>query len=488
MASSLLNIGQTGMGASKKALQTTTHNISNANTEGYSRQEARMETNTPKRIGSNIYGTGVHVKSVKRAHDQLVEKKLGKSITEHEFFDERNFQLNQVQDIFNEIDSDGMNKILNRFFNSFRELSNQPENQTIRSLVRDNAQLVVSDFHRIDEQLNRSVDHIHGKIGGAVEEINSYSRSIASLNKKIQELEVIGQETGDLRDQRDTAIRGLAEYSEINTYVDGKGRQIVNFEGIGTLVAGGEIQELKAAVNTTDSSDATQRESLEVYFKDKPSAPISYKFKSGKIGALFRVRDEDIASAREDLNKLASGLVAGTNALHRRGFANKKLPVDEMGRPFITGDVNQVTNIDFFKAPKNPANALAQIELSDAIKSDVNNIATGLEPNKPGDNRVAIAISKLQHEKMLGGGTTTLEEKYLNTVGEIGLKASKNNLDLEQSSGLLAQAKSVKERISGVSLDEETANMVKYQHAYEASARVIKVANEMFDEVIGLMR
>ena len=153
MGSSLLNIGHTGMNASKKALQTTTHNISNANTEGYSRQEARMETNKPKRVGSNIYGTGVHVKSVKRAHDTLVEKKLSKTITEHKFFDERNFQLNQVQDIFNEINSDGLNKILNRFFNSFRELSNQPENQTIRSLVRDNAKLVVDDFHRIDEHL-----------------------------------------------------------------------------------------------------------------------------------------------------------------------------------------------------------------------------------------------------------------------------------------------------------------------------------------------
>lgn len=488
MSSSLLNIGHTGMHASKKALQTTTHNISNANTEGFSRQEARMETNRPKRIGSNIYGTGVHVKSVKRAHDKLVEKKLNKNITEHDFFSERGFQLTQVEDVFNEINSDGLNKILNRFFNSFRELSNQPENQTIRSLVRDNAQLVVDDFKRINDELNSSVDHIHDKITGAIQEINSYSATIAKLNKKIQELEVIGQETGDLRDQRDMAISSLSEYAEVNTYVDGKGRYVVNYVGVGTLVAGGETQELKAGVDTTDRSIASEKESVEVYFKDKPSAPISYKLKSGKLGALLKVRNEDIASVRNELNELATGLVNATNALHRRGFANKELPVDEQGRPFITGDLGQVTNISFFSDITDPAKAISQIALSQKVLEDVNNIATALEPNKPGDNRIALAISKLQHEKILQGGSTSFEEQYLNTVGEVGLKASKTNLDLEQSAGLLAQAKSVKERISGVSLDEETANMVRYQHAYEASARVIKVANEMFDEVIGLMR
>jgi len=117
----------------------------------------------------------------------------------------------------------------------------------------------------------------------------------------------------------------------------------------------------------------------------------------------------------------------------------------------------------------------------------VNNIAAGIEPNSPGDNRVAIAISRLQHEKILGEGTTTLEEHYLKTVGNVGMQVAKSKIDTEQSGGILAQARSIKERISGVSLDEETANMVKYQNAYEASAKVIKASDEMFKAVLGLM-
>jgi len=115
-------------------------------------------------------------------------------------------------------------------------------------------------------------------------------------------------------------------------------------------------------------------------------------------------------------------------------------------------------------------------------------IVAGLEPNSPGDNRIAIAISKLQHEKILGEGTTTFEESYQKSVGKIGLSTAKSKIDYEQSGGILAQAKSIKERVSGVSIDEETANMVKYQHAYDASARMIKTADEMFDSVLGMMR
>jgi len=111
-----------------------------------------------------------------------------------------------------------------------------------------------------------------------------------------------------------------------------------------------------------------------------------------------------------------------------------------------------------------------------------------LEPNAPGDNRVAVAISKLQHEKLLDEGTSTLEEKYLQSIAHVGLETGKARLDTEQSEGILAQTRSLKERISGVSIDEETANMVRYQHAYDASAKVLKTADDMFKTVLGIMR
>ena len=116
-------------------MSTTSHNIANANTEGFSRQEVRTETNPTLPEGDYVLGTGVEIQSIKRSHDELVEKKLNTSITSHKFNEERSLQLGNIEELFNEINSEGMNKILNRFFNSFRELSNQPENETIRNVV-----------------------------------------------------------------------------------------------------------------------------------------------------------------------------------------------------------------------------------------------------------------------------------------------------------------------------------------------------------------
>ena len=129
----------------------------------------------------------------------------------------------------------------------------------------------------------------------------------------------------------------------------------------------------------------------------------------------------------------------------------------------------------------------AYIQLSKPVLQDLTNIVTAEKHNSPGDNRIALAISKLQHEKVLDGGTTTLEEKYLQSIGKIGLETGKARLDTEQSEGLKALTESLREKIAGVSIDEETANMLRYQHAYEASARVMKSAGEMFQTVLAIM-
>ena len=123
----MLNIGNSGLTASRKRLTTTGHNISNANTEGFSRQRAPQEATRPISHGNLVLGTGTRIARVERIHDQYLEKKLGASITEHLFHKERNFQLTQIENVLNEVDVAGFNNLLNKFFNAFRELSQQPD-------------------------------------------------------------------------------------------------------------------------------------------------------------------------------------------------------------------------------------------------------------------------------------------------------------------------------------------------------------------------
>lgn len=487
MGADLLKIGQSGLFAAKQSMSTTSHNIANANTEGYSRQEVRTENSITLPEGNYVLGTGVEIQSIKRSHDELIEKKLNTSITNHKFNEERTLQLGHVEEIFNEINSEGMNKILNRFFNSFRELSNQPENETVRNVVKENAKIVVQDFHRITANLDDVRASINKKISLAVDEINGLAKIIGNLNKEINVQEVSGGMANDLRDQRDRALRTLAEYFPLQTYTDNQGQFVVSIEGVGSIVAGGLVQELAAGHAVNQGETSADKGEVQIYFANRPGVPMTDKIKNGSLGALIRTRNEDVATLEKQVDELAHGLVLATNAIHRRGFANHPVPVDAQGNPVPNAASRPVTGINFFKEPLDLKRAAEYIALSDEIEADPNNIATALEPNKPGDNRVALAISKLQHEKVLGGGTTTFEEQYLKSVGNIGLQAGKSKIDEEQSHGILAQAKSFKERLAGVSLDEEAANMIRYQNAYEASAKVIRASDEMFKAVLNLL-
>ncbi len=485
--SDLLNIGKSGLFASKRAMSTTSHNIANANTDGFSRQEVRQETSVTMPEGDYVLGTGTQIQSIKRQHDELVEKKLNTSLTGNNFDKERALQLGHVEEIFNEINSEGMNKVLNRFFNSMRELSNQPENETIRNVVKENAKIVVGDFHRIQSNLDDVRGQINKKISLAVDDINMLTKNIAKLNKEINIEEVTSGMANDLRDQRDRSIRTLAEYFPIQTHTDDQGQYIVGVEGLGSLVSGSLSQELKVGSTVKQGQNSSDKGDVEVFFASRKSLNISENLKGGTLGALLKTRNEEIIQLEGQVDELAHGLVLATNAIHRKGFANHPVPTDAQGNPIPNAAGRQVTGINFFKEPLDMKRAAEYIDISDEIKEDVNNIATALSPNTPGDNRIALAISKLQHEKVLAGGTTTFEEQYLKSVGHIGLQAGKAKINEEQSGGILAQAKSVKERLAGVSLDEEAANMIRYQNSYEASAKVMRASDEMFKAVLNLL-
>jgi flagellar hook-associated protein 1 len=487
LAADLLSIGKSGLFTAKKSMSTTSHNIANANTEGYSRQEVRTETGPAIGEGDYVLGNGVEVQSIRRQHDELVEKKLNTATSTNKYNEERTLQLSHVEEVFNEINSEGMNKILNRFFNSFRELSNQPENETVRNVVKENAKIVTGDFHRIQDNLDHIRANVNKKISLSVDEINGLTKTIAQLNKEINIQEVSGGMANDLRDTRDRALRTLTEFFPINCYSDNHGQYVVSIDGVGSLVAGGLNQELKAGTSVTNGDSSADKGNVEIYFANRPGVPISGNIKGGTLGALLKTRNEDVDKLEKQLDELAHGLVLATNSIHRRGFANHPVPVDAQGNPVPNAASRPVTGINFFKEPLDLKRAAEYIDLSDAVKEDVNNIATALEANKPGDNRIALAISKLQHEKVLGGGTTTFEEQYLKSVGDIGLQTGKSKIDQEQSAGILAQAKSFKERLTGVSLDEEAANMIRYQNAYEASAKVIRASDEMFKSVLNLL-
>ncbi len=478
----ILSIGKSGLGAGKKSMEVAGHNIANANTEGYSRQRVKQTTGIPIVKDGLVMGSGARVHGVERIDARHIEQRLTGAISNHEYNQGRLGQLEQVEIIFNETESEGLNKIVNKFFNSFRELANQPENETMRSVVRENAQLIVKDFNRIRSTLDELARNIDKRLEQEVVNINQLSHHLADINRKIVNLEALDGESGDLRDQRDVVVRSLAEYFDLNTYVDNKNHFIVNAEGVGTVICATEVQELAVRGQPAETSSNGMSGALELYLKNRPNGFISEKFPNGKLAALLKVRNEDLRKMQTDIDQIAYALTKSVNAIHSRGFIYK---------PGVTVDgenVHEFTGIKFFKELSSSENAATEMAISTEVREDLANIVTALSPNAPGDNRAALAVSKLESAKLMAEGTATIEEQYLKSIGHVGVQTGKARIDSEQSEGLLAQTRAVKERITGVSLDEEAANMIKFQHAYEASAKVLKAADEMFQVVLGIKR
>jgi flagellar hook-associated protein 1 FlgK len=487
LSNELLGIGKSGLGAAKRNLATTSHNIANANTEGFSRQRAELVAYKPQGQGNIVIGKGVDVKSVRRIHDELIEKKVRSNTSEHNYNIERSWQLNQAEEIFNEINGEGMNKLLNNFFNNFRELSNQPENDSIRSIVRDSAQTVTRDFGRISNSIKEIQHSIDKKIVASVDEVNTLAENIAKLNVEISQIEIVHGETGDLRDQRDLAVKSLSEFFDIESYENERGQFVINAPGVGSIVVGSETLKMTAAP-LKDNTDPDMDGKVEIFFQSRPGHRIGPKFESGKLAALVETRNVEVMGMKKKMDQMAYQLSQAVNAIHRKGYINKMLPVDENGQVKNDGSVEKITGIDFFKNLDRVHDAAEKLSLSQLVQDDPIYIATALEANSPGDNRVALAITKLQHEKLNHQGTATFEEDYLKMVGSLGGSAAKSKVLEEQSKGILAQSTSLKERVSGVSLDEEAANMIRFQHQYQAAAKVISASEEMFDAILNMKR
>ena len=485
---SLLNIAKTGLGASRKALEIAGHNIANVNTKGYTRQRIHQQTAPSVKRDGIVSGLGVFVKGVDRVHDPQLEKRMQKSLSDVAYHEERNQQIKKIEDVFNDLGVEGLNNVLNNFYNTFRELANYPDNESIRTLVRERAEFVAEKFRQTRQHIDDFSQIIDQKIKIEIDDVNNILSTIARLNKDIKEVENTSGAEPNLRDKRDQSIRELAKFFKIKTYIDGQGDYNVAAENLGSLVVGGVFQNLSAALGEQKGLGADASGEMHIYIGTNVNRPVDKKIRGGKVGSLVRMRNEDVRFLQHKMDKIAYEFVNTVNAVHRKGYANRKVNTDRHGVANTIDSKGKTTGIDFFKPPEKVYGASLKMDVSDEIKGDLSNIVTALSPNSPGDNRVALAISKLQHEKIMVGGTATIEEDYLQTVAKVGMEAGRAKIEEEQAKGVLSQVESIKERISGVSIDEETANMVRLQHVYGASAKVMQTAKDLFDTVLSIKR
>lgn len=468
----MMDVGRRSLANSQTALQTTAHNVANRSTEGYSRQRVDIVTNEPIGEGNLRIGMGARAGTVTRTNNEYLEKQIEREGNQLGFFSARSEMLGRVEEVYNEQTNEGLNHSIGNFFNSFRELSNNPESLATRTQVKESAMHMARDFQHVNKQLADIQADADFRIATKVEEINQLCEEIANLNQKVQSVELSGVSANDERDRRDLLVKQLSEKVNIR-YGESKDGQLTITAGrTAVLVSGYSHQKLEA--RGTPGRDGKAEGNFEVFYKSTDhSTPVNVtkQFTGGEIGGLLQVRDEVINEFSHGMDRVAYSLALDANLAHAQGY-------DRYGK---TGNL-------LFEMQDGVAGAASKISVSKDVMEDVSKIAAAGQSGAPGDNRIANVLSSLQYQRAMGDGTATYDDFYNSLVGKIGIEAQRSNSAHQSQGDIVKNLKNIRESMSGVSLDEETTKMIEFQKTFDASARLIRTADEMMDTVLALKR
>jgi flagellar hook-associated protein 1 len=469
---SMMDVGRRSLMNSQTALQTTAHNVANKSTEGYSRQRVDLVSNLPIGEGKVRIGMGARAGSVTRTSNEYLEKQLEREGNQMGFYNSRSEMLSRVEQVYNEQVNKGLNHSLGNFFNSFRELSNNPESLATRTQVKESAEYLAKDFQRVHGQMTEIQRDADFRITVKVEEVNQLTKEIANLNEKIQSVEIAGANANDERDRRDLLVKQLSEKVNIR-YAEGDGGALTITAGnTAVLVSGHSSRELIVA--STPGNDGKREGNVDILYKStEHSTPVNVtrQMTGGEIGGLIDVRDNVANKMIEGMDDLAYMVSLETNRAHVQGY-------DRNGR---TGNM-------FFAMPEEVHGAAERMKLSEEVSKDVSRIAAAGQPDAPGDNRIANILGGLEYKQVFGNGSSTMNDHYNSLVGKIGIEAQRANSARESQADILGQLKNIRESVSGVSMDEEMTKMIEFQKTFDASARLVRTADEMMDTVLNLKR
>jgi len=444
--------------AQQGALEVTTNNIANANTPGYSREVPTFEENPPVLMGNTMVGTGVSMSSVESVRDNILNLRIDQETSEQSSLNSYVDSMNQVQALFNETQSSGLQTDLSNFFNSFQSLATDPTSSSLRQSVIIAGQNLSGAFNQTSQNLATIQQGLDQSVVQTVDQINQLSTQIAGLNQQIQEVSNAGDNPGSLEDQRDEDLTNLSNLIDTAVVYANNGTVSVTTSNGALLVAGDQSDALSTQINTVTGMH-------DVYAQ---GTDITSTIAGGQLQGLIRARDYTIPAVQSPLDNLAASLISAVNEQQTAGY-----------------DLNGEPGVDFFTpfTPSTPgSDAGAAATMSVALTNPDQVAASG--DGTQGDNSNATALADLQNATIVSGQTAG--DYYSNMIDQVGNDVSNATSEQEAVGLVLQQLSNQQSSISGVSLDEEATNLVMYQRAYEAAARVISVVDELNEATIDM--
>ena len=456
----IMNVAEQALLTQQRAISVTSHNIANVNTPGYSRQQLTMTTNTPTESSVGLMGNGVIGESIERIYDRYLSAQINNESQGLGRWDAQKDALELVEVIFNETGGAGLNESMSKFWDAWQALSNDPAGSIERQILVTAGQVLATSFNQFEANLSQSQQHLDLILSGTVADINRLSEQVFDLNAKIVSSEAGTMNANDYRDQREQLLMELSELIDINTFENTDGAVSVLINNGRPLVSVSQFWQL-----STETIGAGLQEVVWVH-DTGITTNVHADISSGRLKGLIEARDIIILDYKSRLDMLAGVLRADLNLLHQGGF-----------------DLNGIAGEEFFVG----TGTAADLEVNPNIVADLDLIAAAdTALTVPGDNRNAIEIANLQYQLNMGG-TQSYNDFFSAIVRDVGTERLKSDAYYKHQSDMMMQLVNQRESVSGVSLDEEMMNLIKFQNAYSAAAKLITTADEMMEMVLQLV-
>lgn len=539
--SNIFDVGSSALNSLQRAISTTGNNIANANTDGYSRQEVEFASRTPNRIGGVTLGTGVEISSIRRAYDQFLTQDVQARTSSSGYYSLYSTTAEQIDNLMAD-PATSISSAMDKFFAAMEAVANSPTSQPERQVLLSEAGTLANRFNYVDARLSELAENTNEQMSVFVMDINQHTKDIAQLNQQIARLErTPGGSPNDLLDQRDRAIESLSKLVRVDTRLQADGSVNVFTSSGHRLVsqAGAETVRLTAA----PQPDGPVR--LYISAPGGADAEISNVSLGGELGAAMDVSKNLIDRARRDIGLLAVGLTETYNTQHKGGDTLNQVAGSEFftsiapvatASPLNSGtttvsavidDATQMTGasyqIDYTDSVVTitnlSTNATQEINgttvsidgltftvspfsnLTDGDRflveptgraassmavalTDTSDIAAANSGGNVGDNRNMLSLIALREANNLKDGSKSVYDIYNNAVSQVAVdtRSARANADTEIS--LLQSVTDRRDGLTGVNLEEEAANLIRYQQAYQAAAQIITTANDVFDTLL----
>jgi flagellar hook-associated protein 1 FlgK len=447
-----LSIGIQAIEAAQGALNATSNNIANANTPGYTREVPQLSEVQQTQVGSTVSGGGVSLTSLKSIRDELLNLQIQQQTSQQSSADTQSALLQQVQSYFSSSSGVDIASALSAFSASLASLSANSTNGGARQGVLSAGQNLANAFNSTANGLYSAASQADAQVTQSVAQINSLAAQIAQLNPQLNNLLQAGGDGGTLQDQRDELLQQLSQLTAISITQSTDGETITTGNGTPLVVGSRSFQ-----LQTTTGANGTQR------VLDPNGNDITNSLTSGQLGGAINLRDNTIAGFSSQLNTLATEVANAFNTAQTQGFDSN----GNAGQPIFSVPVNpSYSAAQITVSISDPALIAASSDGSYGSNGNVSNLSAALTSSLPSGQTPSAAYAAL----VFGVG---------DAASSISAESTAVGLNLQQLTNLQGS-------ISGVNTDEEATNLIRFQTAFEAAARIVSTIQHLNTVVLNM--